>query len=53
MDNYGNLVSLLSEEEKLTEVFKKILNKNLKDIVKETGLSESELKGFIENIMIV
>lgn len=54
MDNsYEALESMLSAEEKVTDVFKDFLKVNKKYLIEKTGLSEDQLDNFIDNLMIV
>lgn len=51
--SYEELESMLSAEEKVTDVFKAFLKANKKHLIEKTGLAEDQLDNFIDNLMIV
>lgn len=52
-EDYEEITSMLSSEEKIAEEMKKFLLEHIKEISTKTGKSVKELRGFIDRLIVM
>lgn len=53
MNDYDDLAVMLGKEEKVADAFKDCLLSHLKELKEKTGMSDKELKEYIDKVMVV
>lgn len=52
-NNYEDLAMMLGKEEKVADAFKDCLLSHLKELKEKTGMTDKELKEYIDKVMVV
>lgn len=53
MSNLDDITQLLNAEEHLAESFKEVLLEHLKELQEKTGMTQKDLKNYIDRIMVM
>lgn len=53
MNNYEDLAMMLGKEEQVADAFKDCLLEHIKELKEKTGMTDKELKEYIDMVMVV